>query len=175
MKEMKHFLDHKGYLFQRDGHKFNYIDSNFLTTNCIFQKAVLGDLGWYNGRVLSTIATRARDDYSESKGVIRRYHSNFDKILGANPEETRRYTDPNHVSRDNSMGYLMMCGYFGYKSTVRSFMYHTLTRGSFFQNTHTVKGEKKALADFCGPEQWAVLVRAGFPKWVLLLFYPVVL
>jgi hypothetical protein len=175
MKNFKGYQDKKGYLIQKSKTKQNMIDSNFLTTNAIFQKAVIGDTEWLNGNGLSYMAHQARIDYRESEGVIRRYYENFGKLIGSESAETRIYTNPDHVSRDNSMGYLMMCGHFGFKSDVRAFLWNTIKRGSFFQNRITVKGEEKTLPDLCGPENYAVLLRAALPKWALVLLYPLLL
>lgn len=175
MKDIKNYMDKKSYIIQKSNSKINMIDSNFLTTNAIFQKAVIGDENWFNNNGISYMAHQARLDYRESQGVIRRYYENYGKLTGANPEETRIYTNPDHVSRDNSMGYLMMCGYFGFRKDVRTFLWNTIKRGSLFQNRITVKGEPKSLADFCGLEHYAVLLRAAFPKSVLLLMYPLFL
>jgi len=175
MKDIRNYLDKKGYLYQKSNIRENYIDSNFLTTNMVYQKSAIGGSIWFNKNGLSYMAKNAGIDYTASKGVIRRYPENFGKLIGANPEETTRYTNPNHVSRDNSMGMMIMQGHFGAKAAVRAFMLNTIKRGSFFQNTHTVKGEKKILPDFCGPEQWALLLRCGLPKIALILLYPVLL
>jgi hypothetical protein len=83
--------------------------------------------------------------------------------------------NPNHVSRDNSMGYIMMLGKFGYHEDVRKILLNIVKRGSFFQNTHTVKGERKLLPDLCGPEQYSVILRASTQKKYLLLLYPLIL
>lgn len=175
MKEMKDFLSKRKLLHQKSNTNINYIDSCFLTTNIVFQKAILGDERWFDGNGLGYIAHQAKVAYTDSKGIIRRYPDNYGKLPGSNPDETKQYNNPNHVSRDNSMGMAMMTGYFGYKNEVRAFMWNILKRGSFFQNTHTVTGEKKMLPDFCGPEHWAVLIRSGFSKGMLLLLYPVIL
>lgn len=174
MKKIKDFLDKRQYLIQKSDSKINCIDSNFLTTNIALQKFYLGE-NWVNGDDLILVSKSILKDYSDRYGVIRRYYENFDKLLGSNPEETKRYKNPNHVSRDNSMGYLMLSGHIGKKGFVRQFIINMLKRGSFFQNTHTVKGEKKLVPDFCGPSQYALLLRAGLPQPLLILLYPLLL
>lgn len=171
---MKNYLDKKGFLIQKSDKRINCIDSNFLTTNIAFQKLYLGEQ-WVNEYSPLDISKKALKAYSDQYGVIRRYYENFDTLLGANPEETARYTNPNHVSRDNSMGYMMLSGHVGEKGFVRSFLWKTIKRFSFFQNTHTVKGEKKIVPDFCGPSQYAILLRAALPKFLLVLLYPLIL
>jgi hypothetical protein len=175
MKDFKKYLDKKHLLFQKSGSKQNYIDSNFLNTNSLFQKSIIGDTNWFNNNGLEYMSNVMKTTYRANKGVIRRYSDNFGALPGTSSEETTRYNNPNHVSRDNSMGYLMMLSRFGGKAEVSSFMWNTLMRGSFFQNTHTVKGIKKTVPDFCGPEQWALLIRAGFSKPMLILLYPLLM
>lgn len=175
MKKMINYLDRKGYLIQKSSYKTNMIDSNFLTTNTIYQKAVLGDKKWFDGKPLSDIANGAMIDFRDSEGVIRRYHENYSELKGANPQETNWYKDPRHVSRDNSMGYIMMLGKFGYHDEVRKILFNIVKRGSFFQNTHSVKGERKPLPDLCGPEQYSVILRASTQQNKLLILYPLIL
>lgn len=174
MKNFKDFLDKRQYIIQKSNNKLNYIDANFLNTNIAFQKLYLGE-NWVNSDSVMIVSKSILKDFSDRYGVIRRYYENYDKLLGANPEETKRYTNPNHVSRDNSMGYMMLAGHMGNKGFVRNFMFRILKRGSFFQNTHTVKGEKKIVPDFCDPSHWALLLRAGLPKPLLILLYPLFL
>jgi len=175
MKDMKDYFDKKTLLHQKSNSKINFIDSCFLTTNSIYQKAILGDENWFNPNGLNYMAGLAGDAYTTSEGQIRRYHSNFGKLIGANPKETLIYDNPNHVSRDNSLGMIMMMGHFGDRKFVRNFMLQTLLRGSFFQNTHTVKGEKKSFPDFAGPGSWSIMIRSGFSKPILVLLYPLLL
>lgn len=175
MSDFRRFLDKKGLLYQRSNTKENYIDSCFINSNALLQKYIIGDSQWYSANGINYMVGVAKSTYSDEEGVIRRYDVNFGKLIGTSEEESTRYTNPNHVSRDNSMGFIMLMGYFGYKDFVREFMWNTLMRFSFFQNTHTVKGEKKLLPDFCGPEQWAILLRSGFNKGTLILLYPLLL
>jgi hypothetical protein len=174
-KKMTDFLDNKGFVIQKCSYKQNMIDSNFLTTNLIYQKLVLGDDKWFNGNGLDYMGHQARGAFSHEKGTMRRYWKNFDSLIGANPVETKLYTNPNHVSRDNSMGYIMMLGKLGLHSDARAILFNMIKRGSFFQNTHTVKGEKKVVPDLCGPEQYAVILRSCFSKNILLLLFPLLL
>jgi hypothetical protein len=169
------FLDEKGFVIQKSATKQNMIDSNYLTTNLIYQKLVLGDSNWFDGNGLPYTAGHAAAAYSHSKGYIRRYWRNYAQLIGANPQETIRYTLPNHVSRDNSMGYIMMLGKLGLHSQAREVLFNIIKRGSFFQNTHTVKGVKKIVPDFCGPEQYSVILRSCFSKNILLLMYPLLM
>lgn len=177
-KVITDFLDNKGYLIQKDASRQNMIDSNFLTSNMLYQKALLGDHSWFNGNVLPWVARNVKDDYRTPEGSIRRYYKDFtgDQVpIGADEAETSRYTNPNHVSRDNSLGFIMMLGKFGYRKAARSLLYKILLRGSFFQNTHTVSGTKKFLPDLCGLEQYSIILRACFTPPILLLLLPLLL
>ena len=110
---MTDYLDEKGMVIQKSDSKQNMIDSNYLSTNLLYQKAVLGDSKWFDNNGLDYTAYQAILAYKADSGTIRRYWRNFSDLVGANPTETIRYTIPNHVSRDNSMGYIMMLGKFG--------------------------------------------------------------
>lgn len=168
------FLDDNGFLRQIDSRKVNYIDTNFLTTNTIYQKIMLGDIFWYDKSNIESTANKCLHMLYRN-GKIIRYYKNFPMLIGTSTLETIRYTDYRTVSRDNSMGYLILAGHMGQKDKVKKFMWDTLLRFSFFQNTLTVKGERKLLPDLCGPSQWSVLLRAGFTKPSLILMYPLLL
>jgi len=177
-KVITDFLDNKGYLIQKDNVSQNMIDSNFLTSNMLYQKTLLGDDAWFNGISLSQTTHNFLVDYTTPEGLIRRYYKDFtgDQVpSGADEAETSRYTNPNHVSRDNSLGFIMMLGKFGYRKAARSLLYKILLRGSFFQNNIKVNGDKKLLPDLCGFEQYSILLRACFTRKTLLLLYPLIL
>lgn len=170
-KKLINFLDKQDLMIQKDKYHVNCIDSNFLTSNTIYQKAVIGDTSWINGRSLGNIAAVAKDAYKADKGLIRRYNKNYGSLPGANSEETKRYTDPNHCSRDNSMGYIMMLGKYGYHQDVKDIAVSIIKRGSLFQNKIRVDGTKKKMADLCDPGQYGVLMRAALDKTDLIWGY----
>lgn len=174
-KDMLKYLDEKGFIIQKSRRKINAIDSNFLTSGVLYQKLVLGDTEWIDGRPLEVVGNLVKDNYLTEEGHIKRYWKNYEKLTGSNPLETRWYTDPSHVSRDNSMNMIMLLGKLGHHEEVRKILFNIVKRGSFFQNTHTVKGERKFLPDLCGPEQYSVILRASTHKNYLLFLYPLFL
>ena len=174
-KKLTNYLDKQDLMIQKDIQNVNCIDSNFLTSNTIYQKAVMGDHSWINGRSLSNIASVARDAYRADKGLIRRYNKNYGSLPGANSEETKRYTDPNHCSRDNSIGYIIMLGKYGYTDDVKDISLNIIKRGSLFQNKIKVDGSKKFMPDLCDPGQYGILMRAALSKSDLYLGYLVLM
>lgn len=81
------------------------------------------------------------------------------------------YNSPDNVSRDNLMGFMVYLSSIGLSSWNRRWAKKILSRGSFFFNSKTTKGEKKFLSDFCGPEHWATIIRTLSPSKYL---YPLV-
>jgi hypothetical protein len=177
MKNMKNFLDPEGFVQQKSDKMENFIDSNFLNSNMLYFKTKLRESLWYNNKQVSFMSELFLKKYKEKEGVFRRYYQNFDKLKGADPLEYTRYTDPNHLSRDNSMGHIVLAAEMDYSSEVRSFLWKTIKRKMFFQNKITVKGEKKPFPDFCGPENLAIILRAAFKdkETLLFLMYPLLL
>lgn len=174
MKNIKDYMDKKGYIVQKTPGKQNMIDSNFLTVNLLYQKMFLGHSEWFDGRNIKDVATSAVMDFSSVSGGIRRYWRNFDDLEGANILETARYTDTSTVSRDNSMGYISLLGKLGHHVHARKILLEIVKRGSFFQNTVTVKGVKKTVPDLCGPSQYAIILRSCFSNNTLFFLFPLI-
>jgi hypothetical protein len=163
MKKLERFIDDYTFLVQKTPDHFNAVDSNFLTTNALYQKLASEDNEWVNGNKCTTTAILALYRFF-TNGKIRRYHSIQDS------EEGRLWTDPRTVSRDNSIGYIILAGFMGETNRVKKIALDILKRGSFFQNTHTTKGKRKFLPDFCGLSTWSIIYRALFQKKSLVLF-----
>lgn len=166
-------MDSKGLLIQQksDGTKINCIDSMFLTGNTMYQKALTGSVVWFDGKPIVEVFNNAKEAYRADEGVHRRYwHTGKAGANYKSPDEVPLYTNPNTLSRDNHIGYLILLGYMGNKSEVRKVAENIIKRGSFFQNKITNKGVKKPFADFCGPSQWSILARAMFNKTDLHTF-----
>jgi hypothetical protein len=163
MKKLDRFMDDLGFLVQKTPDHFNAVDSNFLTTNSVYQKLVSGDNTWNSTMSASAVSALAMYRFMKD-GKLRRYHSIQDT------EEGRLWTDSRTVSRDNSIGYIILAGFLGEKERVKQITKDILKRGSFFQNTHTTKGKRKFLPDFCGLSTWSIIYRALFQKKSLVLF-----
>lgn len=152
MKQLNDFRIKTDYLCQVKGAgRYNAIDANFLTCNFEVQKFfATGKKPLRNEHIKA---------FSKLGSIVRFPFKHYQD------EESRLWDDPRTVSRDNSLGCLialnLLCGKYGL-SECRAFALKTIKRWSFFQNTHTVKGNKKLLPDWCGPDSWAVLLRACF-------------
>lgn len=163
MKYLNAYFDEYGFIRQyQEGVMENYIDANFLNSNY-----------WYlmddNFMMYETF-----DCFKDNNKLIR-YFKNFDYLHGVSESEYSRYTDSNTVSRDNSKGFICMAGRLGEHKWVRRFTLDCIKRGFFYQNKITNQGEKKLFADFCGPEDFATLIRASYNKSYLPLFLPLLL
>ena len=164
-KHISEFTDGQHLIIQPKGTFFNAIDSNFLTTNTIAQEVMtrgevnIFDKGKYRG-VLS--------EFWDEECYLVRYPKSF-----SNDVESRNWSNHKTVSRDNSIGALIACNLLEMQNYCKLFALDTLWRCSFFQNTHTVKMEKKFLPDFCGFGSWAIILRAAGFKG--LLSYPIYL
>lgn len=163
---LRYFADETGFLVQKHNDKINAVDSNFLTTNALYQASVSGDDKWLDSLSVKACSILAIHRFMKD-GKLIRYQKNIDT------EEGKLWTDPRTVSRDNSLGYIILAGHLGESNRLKSYALDILKRGSFFQNTHTTKGERKFLPDFCGPGAWSIILRAIFQnRTSKLILYP---
>ena len=176
MKQLRDFLDNKGYLIQKKvptATRYNAIDSNFLNSNTIYQQLLVNDTP-----KLRKKANNFLRDFQHEPGVLRRYYKNDINVQINDYElndECPYWKNPLTVSRDNSMGFIVLAGYMGRHDIMRKFALKTLMRGSFFQNKMTVKWEKKPIPDICGLGTWSTLLRSCFTKKQLYFMYPLLL
>jgi len=175
MKYMDNYLDSSGFICQRDNKSENYIDSNFLTSNYLYQSMYLDAKSFVKGVSLDHQGHLFNKYYTTSSGKLMRYHKNFDYLKSANKLEYSRYTDYNTVSRDNSMGHIILRAKLGCYAQNRQFLYDIIKRGFTFQNKITVKGEPKFIADLCGPEHLATILRSCWSPDKLKYLYPLFL
>lgn len=99
-------------------------------------------------------------DYKHESGIFRRYPT--EGLNKVNAPEEAKFNNSCNLSRDNTIPLIIACGHFGHTLRVKRFMFAMLKRGSFFQNTHTHKGEKKFLPDLATPDHWATFIRAYY-------------
>ena len=170
MKNINDFKDFKGFLVQKkyaSAVKYNAVDSNFLNSNYLYQKLLVEP-----DQKTRDHAHKFIKMYQNQLGTLRRYYKTESMREDG---EDQLWTNPNTVSRDNSMGFIVLAGYLDRRDVVRQFAINTIKRGSFFQNKITNKGEKKIVPDFCGPSQWSTIVRSCFKDNILLFLYPLLL
>jgi hypothetical protein len=159
-KNLLDYVDSQGCIIQKSKNKFNAIDSNFLTTNYLYQE-YLAEGGSKSGLNLVY-------NFIGYGKLIRYWRDSVHY-----DSEGSFWTNPKTVSRDNSMGALCCLVELNDTKFMRNFAWDLLKRFSFFQNTHTVKGVKKTLPDYCIAE-WAIVLR-GITKsklmYPLLMFF----
>lgn len=174
MKKLDNFRDVKGYLVYKkhaSAERYNAIDSNFLNSNTFYQQLLTKE-----SHHVRYAANRFIKEFQHAPGILRRYYKN-DRDVQINDQELNDecpyWMQPETVSRDNSMGFIVLAGYLGRYDVVRKFAVYTLKRGSFFQNVKTNKWEDKLVPDFCGLSQWATILRSCFGKKALIGLFPV--
>lgn len=157
---MRDFADEKGCLVQKhSSSKYNAIDSNFLTTNFLYQEYICDP-----GNIFSLKKVYC---FINKESQFTRYWKDegFDT-------ESSNWTEQRTVSRDNSMG--AFCCLVELEDTVmvRYMAMKIIKRKSFFQNVWSVKGIEKT-PDYCIAE-WSVILRGIFDKknsWKLYVLY----
>ena len=156
-KKLIDFTDEKGCLVQKHlNGVYNAIDSNYLTTNYLYQDYVAG-----NANILSLGKCF---EFLDDKNNIIRYWENKDM-----DSESRLWSDSRTVSRDNSMGIICCLVELQEKEIIRKLAKDILKRKSFFQNVLTVKGVEN-IPDYCIAE-WAVILRGLGTKMLYPLYY----
>lgn len=168
MKRIEDYFDDKGFIVQRHGIYFNAIDANFLNTNYYYQK-----LQYDKSPDTVLKAIEVFEIFQKRPGIIKRYYTRETPKGTKAPHSMEQllWYDSRTVSRDNSMGWIVLAGYLNERESVKIFAKRCLKRFSFFQNTRTVRGEKKIVPDFCSFAEWATIIRACYEK----PFYPLLL
>lgn len=152
MKNIKDYKDDRQRIIQSDG---NCIDSAFLTCNYYYQSKL--EYGNY----------MALEFVNHDMKFIRYPISNMSS------DEAKYWSDPRTVSRDNSIGTYICLAEIGFYDYCRTFAFSCLMRCNFYQNTHTVKMEKKLVPDFVGISGWSILLRGLMKRsWLL---YPLIM
>lgn len=132
------------------------VDSIYLTCYYYYFKHLLAD--GISKRYLDFKFSSLVKQFKVSDGIFRRY-----PLPGQNKEHSlpqAKFDDPRNLSRDNTLPLVIGFGHFGHRVDLKHFMIAMLKRFSFYQNTHTHKGESKLMPDFAPPDNWATFVRA---------------
>ncbi len=171
MKKLDDYVVDYNLIIQKKKDFFNAIDSNFLTTNTIAQEIMNDWISPSDNEEVFIGRLQAVGRFWNGDKQILRFPISY-----SNNVESRNWDDPRTVSRDNSLGCLVASALVGRRKSNKQFAIDTIKRFSFFQNTHTVKMEKKIVPDFAGPGSWSVILRAtggarGFLYYPIYLFF----
>lgn len=159
-----------GFLVQRykDG-LYNAIDSLFLTSNYLVWEQFVSP-SRENFNAIRRVRSSYIKEYWSGTTYIVRFPENKEWT-----SESIRWNDPRTVSRDNTLGLLIMLYLGNYKSITKQLSWKFIKRFGFYQNSRTVKGERK-IPDLALFESWSILARCIGVKchvllWVLDFFW----